>query len=66
MTQSVSEAMATQAASNEASPSSSVLEKGLDRKDVGFVVGWEGKSDPGDPLNTPHKRRWYVLCRSGP
>jgi hypothetical protein len=56
--------MATRAPSNEASPPSPDLEKDVDRKDAGFVVGWEGKSDPGDPLNTPHKRRWYVLRRS--
>ncbi|RSH94280.1 hypothetical protein EHS25_004083 [Saitozyma podzolica] len=52
--------MATRAPSNEASPPSPDLEKDVDRKDAGFVVGWEGKSDPGDPLNTPHKRRWVM------
>jgi hypothetical protein len=58
MSQRESEDMATQAAFDEASPPSPDLEKDVDRKDAGFVVGWEGKSDPGDPLNTPHRRRW--------
>ncbi|GFZ43023.1 hypothetical protein JCM24511_00741 [Saitozyma sp. JCM 24511] len=46
MSQRESEDMATQAAFDEASPPSPDLEKDVDRKDAGFVVGWEGKSDP--------------------
>jgi hypothetical protein len=27
-----------------------------------FTVKWDGEDDPGDPLNTPVWRKWYVLC----
>ena len=29
-----------------------------------FTVKWDGPDDPGDPLNTPAWRKWYVHVQS--